>query len=444
MRMFTAGQGLVRALENDEANPDLEPVDAAPAADSAETEIIEVNEGAADVVAADAGVEEAVEAATSLESYVVALESAAQNGGLDRQGAQVLNVGLTHIRKRMGFESADRMVVSMESFGQASSRMGANQRALEGIKDDLAKIWRSIVEHIKKAIEWIKGHFNKVFGAAEKLQKRAKALSEKAKGVNGTAKEKSFDNDRLVKALAVNGSVPSNPSQHIAKVRTIAELVFNPIAEFNAKGAEEILKELSEGKGDVASISYPAFTPGALKEVSNPKDAGFGEPHANLALFRSDELPGNKAVLGEVPKAATTGEDAVKVGSKTTIFLGAFNPKAKDATKTTVTTLDVSECGKIGDEVDELMAEVIKYRSKLSKMGDLKDKVVKAIDKVAKDATTEEDKGKAAFYSAQQKMTTNVVSNLDRAPSAMSAYAINTAKAALDYAELSLKQYAAK
>lgn len=415
------------------------------AANSAETALLEVNEETAEGDTSEAAVDEAVEAVSSLEAYAAELEEANKQGGLSRSGAAVMNIGLESIYRRLGYEAGQTKTVSLENFGQNSSREGATQIALEGVKEKIKEIWAAIIAHIKKAIEWVKGHFNKIFGAAEKLQKRAKALSESAKGVNGQPKEKTFENERLVNALHIDGNIPSSVSAELAKIVKVADGVFTGVADFTGKGAEKLLEEMGKTDGKVDNITaIPLGAVSGLVEVANPEGTGFSKPADGLTLYRGLKLMGNKTVIVEAPKTALTGAAAATAAARTSTAIGAFDPKAKAPSKTTVNVVDPGEVGKIADEVVNLCQEVIKYKAKLGKFGDLKSKIVAAADRAGKDANTEEDKGKAAYHSAMQKIATSTVNNLDRAPAAMSSYSLNTAKNALDLAEQSLKQYSSK
>jgi hypothetical protein len=427
------------ALENENEPAPAEGV-VEDAANSAETALLEVNEEVAEGDTSEAAVDEAVEAVSSLENYATALEASLGEGGISRAGASLMNIGLEHIYGRLGYEAGTTGTVSLENFGQNSSREGATQIALEGVKEKIKEIWAAIIAHIKKAIEWIKGHFNKIFGAAEKLLKRAQALSAVQKP-NGQPKEKTFDNERIVAALHIGGNIPASVSAELAKIAVISDKVFTQIADFNGKAADKLLEEMGKTDGDVAAITALPFAGGAVPEVANPEAIGFSKPHDGLSLFRSPAMLGNKAIIVEAPKAAVSGAAAVVAASKTSVALGAFDPKAKAPSATTVKVVDTGEIGKIADEVVKICQEVIKYKAKLGKFGDLKSKIVSAAEKAGKDANTEEDKGKAAYHSAMQKIATATVNNLDRCPAAMSAYALNTSKNALDLAEQSLKQY---
>lgn len=431
-----------------EAADDAATAAAAPAADennaeSAETDLIDVAEGDAEQETSEAAVDEATEVAAALESFKTALEAACATGGLDKNGATVMNIGLEHLYARMGFPAGERLV-SLESYGQASSRERSTQIALETVKEKLAQIWASIIAHIKKAIQWLADHYNKVFGAAEKLQKRGKAISDKAKGVNGQKKETKFDNERIAKALSVNGSVPATPSTELVKIKAVADKVYNMVVDFNAKAAEELLTDLAKADGKVADVKATAFAGGVIAPIANPESLGFAKPNDGLDMFRGPAMMGNKAILSEATKTDVTGDAAVVALSKSTYSLGAFDPKAAEIKNFSVATLEPAEAGKIGDEVEALCGEVIKFRAKQSKSNELKKKIIAAAEKAGKDSTTEEDKEKAAFYGAMQKIATNATANLDRAPASMSSYILNTCKNACDYAEQSLKQYAAK
>jgi hypothetical protein len=433
------------ALENEDNLPADGEAVVEDAANSAETALLEVNDEVAEGDTSEAAVDEAVEAVSSLEAYAAALEAANAEGGLSRAGASVMNIGLESIYRRLGFQAGETNTVSLENFGQNSSRAGATTIALEGVKEKIKEIWAAIIAHIKKAIEWVKGHFNKIFGTAEKLQKRAKALSEAAKGINGQPKEKTFENERLAKALSINGNVPASISTELTKVTKVADIVFTSVADFNGKGAEKLLEEMGKTDGKVDQITaLPIGSLNGMAEVANPQGAGFSNPPSGLTLYRGAHMLGNKTIIVEAPKAAVSGAPAVEAASKTSVALGAFDPKAKETSKTTVNVVDPGEVGKIADEVANICQEVIKYKAKLGKASDLKSKIVAAAERAGKDANSEEDKDKAAYHSAMQKIATSAVNNLDRAPAAMSAYALNTAKAALDLAEQSLKQYGTK
>lgn len=445
MRHFMK-RGAVALLDNEENNPAITDA-AAPAdnANSAETDLVEVADSAAVGEKEEADLAEAIDTQEALEQYKAALESFIGEGGVDQKGARLLQIGLEHMSNRVGFSIADRPNIAMESFGGASSKGRATQIALEGIGEQLKKVWASIVAAIKRIIDWVKDHFNKMFGAAEKLQKRAKAIAEKAKAVTGSADTGAkIENERLVKALHMSGKIANTPSGSLENVLTVANSVFGHVADFSAKSGEAALKALEATDGKVADIFSGPFTPdNGIKALSqsDAQAAGFEPAPAGLELYRSFELPGGKAVLGRYPSKATQGEDAVKALIGSSAALTAYSNKAAEPSGAALPTLASAEIGKVAEQVATLCGEIIAYKAKIGKADGIKKKILSAAEKLSKASMKEDDKDKAAFMSAQQKIAQASAQSIDKPAPQFMQYALVTGKAFLDYCEESLKLY---
>lgn len=410
-------------------------------AESVETEMLEIADDVAEGEAEAVQVEEAGEVVEALESIAEALKVSAANGGLDKHAAFAIGVATQHLYSRVGLKS--KSMPSMESFGGTSSRVGATQLAMEDIKEQAKKIWDAIVAAFKRAIQWAVDFYNKIFGAWEKLEKRADALAKKAEDITGTAKEKTFESDRLVKALSVGGTVPANMSEG---TKALAALCKGLSTSNGTKDAAEIAAMLEAAGAEKDFLTKFELAPNAdsvpdSSEVTNPESAGFSAPKPGLTLVRSKEMFGNKALIGRVNKATLKGEEAVAalggaIGRG--VSMGAFDPKAKESTKKDVAVMAIAEAKAVAEAVAEIAVEGRAYRNKLSAVTDMKKKLVAAAEKIGKTADSTET---AANVKAMGKVASALVSTIDQPAASVSVYALNTGKALLDYVEQSLKQY---
>lgn len=433
MRRMTS-RGLM-ALENEDQLP-VESDALGEAADSLETDLIDVVEEEADAAEHEAQIDEAIETAEALESIADSLESIAQNGGLDKNGAIVLNLGLEHMYSRLGM-GGRKGVAALESFGGTSSRVGATTISMEDIREQAKKIWDAIVAQIKKAIAWVQERFTKIFGAANKLEARAKAVAEKAGNTSGNAKEKTFENERLVKALHIGGAVPKTIGNNANEMKEVAASVFGQITTWNGDAGDKIVEAMDDPK------KAADFTMPAMPSVPHATDGGadFGDAGTGMKFVRSKELPGGQAVIGRIPAGEAKGVEGLELLSRMTFNVGKANPKAKEPSKSAVETLAPSEAEKVATAVAGVAEEIQSYKKSMEKLKKTKERIVQAAEKAGKNSANSEGDDRAA-YKALQKLGSAVTKIIDQPAGAYSVYALNTGKALLDYCELSLKQYA--
>jgi len=445
-RMNTQRQGLLVSLENENTNTDSgtaseNDVEVAEAGAELSDDVAEIVDSVAEGDADTAEVEEATEVAEALESIAEAVGVCAQNGGLDRHAAHAIGLAVGHMYNRVGLEA--QAMPALESFGSSSQRIPSTSLAMEDIKEQAGKIWNHIVEAVKRAIKWAQDFYNKLFGAAEKLSKRASALQTKAEGITGgKAKEASFENEKLVKALHVNGKVPTALGAALGKVGAIGRDCFGEASDWALKVGSEITADMEKEGAEKTFLESFELPAGGLigAEVSNAEGAGFAAPADGLVIYRSEEMPGGMAVAGAGTKNGMKGEAAVDafrgVGQK----VQPFDPKAKapaDKKVTTLTTRDMVETCKA---VATLAEEIKKFRDGQAKLNEMKKKFQSASEKLAKKASSG-DEGRDGLR-AMAKVAGKLPSLVDNPAASFSAYAINTCKAALDYVDASTKQYA--
>lgn len=438
-------RGLMAALENEnfEGGAGGEELGAAP--ESLETDLLDVNEEEEAAAVEEAETDDAVEVAEALESLALSLESAIkEKGGLDAAGAAIAGQYSDFLYGRVGMNR--KSIVALESFGGTSTRQRSTQIAMEDIAEAAKAIWEKIVKAIKDAIAWVKERFTKIFGAAEKLEKRAKALQEKAGATSGNAEEKNFESERLVKALHKGGAV-ANVGADAQSLAKLASTIFGSITAWNSKVGDDIVELMGE-PSKASAFTYEGLPTSAI-EGSKKAGAEFGDAGNGMTFMVGNELPGGQAIVARVSDSAQSkGEEAIDRLARTSVTIGAHNPKAKAPTKTQVATLQPSEAEKIAAAVAELASEVASYKRNLDKLSATKEKIVAAAGKAQKAAdnsSDDDEAGKAERSSNKMlaKLGMAVPKLIDQPATGFAAYALNTGKAMLDYVELSLKQYGA-
>lgn len=456
MRRITQRRGTVAALEDESKVVDpaiptpvdptvVDPVDVPPVvepigdnAESLETDLIEVADDLTGAEQEAAETEEAVEVVEALESIRDSLAISAANGGLDRHAAAAIGTATDYMYKRVGMKK--KSMLSLESFGGTSTRVGATQLTMEALSEDIKKIWASIIAAFEKAIQWAKDFYTKVFVSYEKLGKRAEELSKKATDVKGEMGEKEIENARLVKSLNVDGKVGSEIIEGAKQLIAVAKSL---AGANNAAEAEKIAGVFEASKTDEEFLekfeleSNAAFVPEG-SDVSNPEEAGFAAPKEGLTIVRGKELPGGRAIVGRVNKETLKGKAAVAaVGGATGrgVTLGAFNSKAAEVTAKAVPTLNKENAIAVANAVSEIAKAGTEYKSKIEAVTAAKKKLVEASKKVAN--------GTDGVKSAKT-VASSLASTIDQPAASINVYMLNTGKALLDYVEESLKQFKAE
>lgn len=435
------GKRGVMSLENE--NPDL-PTEGGEelgaAEQSLETDLVEIAEDGAEADTEDAEIEEAVETAEALEALAEDLKVIAQeSGGLNSHTAQAIGRLSSHLYGRLGY--AHQSMPALESFGSTSGRVGSTTIGLEDIKDQVKKIWEQIVAQIKKSIEWVKNFFTKMFGAANKLEKRAKALADRAGNATGGA-GKPIENERLAKALHISGTVPSSISAKVAEMKKLSDAVFSAN---RTKIGEEIASALENGSTEqLGKIEGTADGIAGVSKVSNPEGEGFTAPNAGMAVYRSAELPGGMAVIVVAADDGATDEQARDALGRTVARVSAFKPSAKAEAKKELPALAPAEAGKVAEIVAEIAIVLQGYKASLDKVSKAKDRIIKAAEKLGRAAATEQDEQKKADQKDMQRLAASSARLLDQPATDFSRYSLQTGTALLNYVELSLKASEAK
>lgn len=230
-------------------------------------------------------------------------ESAAEEGGLPKSAAQVLEVAVEHIHQSLGLP-APIAILSMESFDQPGIRVRATAIAMEEIAKTAADIWKTIKEAIAKFFTMVVGFYDKVVSGAAMQQKTAEGILKQLESLGDKKAEGTVGSATLVKALARGTSASKNVPQDLLTTDKVMSLAYQHGAiladsitsllsnEANVAAAKEKLVQLVGS--NVAAV---------LKPDANLSDVGVADAPEGTQGFATLPLLGNHVLWAYVPKS---------------------------------------------------------------------------------------------------------------------------------------------
>jgi hypothetical protein len=413
-------RGLVAAMEEENLLPEEPATDeVADLANSQEEGLTDIAEDEAGLAEHDALTDEAVDTAEALESIRDDLKAALEHGGLEQGGAAVLRTSLGHLYKRTGLKTA-RVTPALESFGSISRREDATKIALEEVKEQLKKIWDTIVAAIKKAIEWVKSFWKKLWDNTEPMMKRAEELKAAASKVEGEASEKVIKNSGMAKALHIQGKVPEG-AEGAARMVEVAKKVFSDYGTWT-KGIEDATKDLAN-IGEFASVvDHDAFGLDPVHDAASQGIPAEGE----AKVGRSKELPGGNALVLIIAKDVEKSKAGVMPFNKASAeFKGEDVPVHQNKEHMIAVCDAVIEIGNLIKSNESAIANTEKAKSDL----------LRKMDEAAK-----KDEGQAEAI----KTARAALKLIDTPYVALASYAVKVGKSLNQQVEQSIKAFGAK
>lgn len=426
-----------------------------------EADEVEIIEESSDIEAEDDVIEEMAEAADSLESIYIAMESAQANGGMTPEAAQFASIAVANVVGRYGATSQD-IGISLEAFGD--NRATATTVSMEGIKDTLKTLWETIVKKFQALVKKITDFFKKTIGAAPSLKRRAEGIKKAARNTTGSTTETTFKSGGLFRALNTNNDTVS-ASAIIAGLKGTAaafernatkesiekriSAVFPSATEIQASSddnvalATKIAGTLVDGAsvvrgGDAYKVTGSGgATPTGFKPAGNDK-------FTTLSVVSN--LPGNKifwvgAIHGTVkPSNAFAAIRTINAGMYPQVNAKA---DAKKDAEQAIKILSTSEVQGICDVVIANMDIIIKSKTQADKkLNDV------AIMKKAGDKVISELKDTDADGGGDKTRVSNVINGMvdacrrrNTADAMLLRYNYTASKAALSYCQQSLSKY---
>lgn len=422
----------VNAVAPGEETP-AAPVEAG--ADSLEADLVEVNADIVDLQADEAATDEAAEVVDEMEVAVESLRIIAGNGGLDRNGAMLLNQMNASWNRRLGLPE-NHKTVSTESFGGANSRAGQTSLAAESIADKAKEVWGKIVEMFRNALKAIVAVWNRIFDGATRMKARAENLGKAAGATKGEATAKTFENQKLAENLHINGNIDAKAAAAaVNQEASVLQAISKHAIAFAGQATSAVesgdtakLPELAKGAHDIVKSGF--------SKVADAASVGVAAPGEGMELFKGEALPGNKAIVAIVP---ADGAKADAIG-KTSFKLGIFDASKKVAEKAELAVLSTADIADIAKKIGAAAEMLISYKSVQKEAEGAANKVIALAEKKAKEQAEGEGENKMSGADARaiakgaMAMVTNVAPPL-------AAFALNAGGYVLQYGEQSLKQY---
>jgi hypothetical protein len=416
------GRGLVAAMESADDSTLVDEV--IPAADSAETSLLETAEAGAEVTGTLDDIASAQADGDSLGAIAETMEATEETGGLDPVAAEVAEVAVESICNRLG---VTRRKYALESFSSKDKRVAATRYAVEEIKDVLKRIWDAIVAAFGKVKEFLKNFFKALFDSNEKLAQRADALVNKATNAKGAPKEKEIAAGGFGKALATGGTF-----KKAAVIEALAGMpawLTSTMASTTQKPSfADKLKDMIADQKVFDGYQLPAFKESGYKASGS---------EGGMATFTGQELVGGRAFRVQRNDKALKGAEAFAAIGNWKIELATLkDAKAFEGDK--VEALSADEIVKVATAARELSRGVIAVR----KTQDALDKEIGALQGDARTAASAAPKEDEASARERAQLLARALSaaiqyNIRELTTATK-YSTDVVKSGLDYAERAL------
>jgi len=336
--------------------------------DTLEIEIADAGEAEAEFEEQGDNVEELGEISEGLESILISMESAMQDGGLNPQAALFMQHAVQAHVGRLGLEASD-VTPSMESFGGASGQAAATTISMEGIGETLKKIWQAIKNAVSKAIQAIKNFFAKIFGGVGKLKSRHEALKKAVKEI----KEEKGDKIKVPNANTLRYKGKADMSSIIAGLNATLSV-----------GSAEI-----KGLIDSAVDFYDSRVPQLLNRAETND---FAREELQKALTEATDgvekvfekvasvgnvMSGDAVIRSEGTKSMEKGTDA---GLSAPKLVKGYGFKAVDDAGTEIAAPSKADLQKVLDLSGKLIAQLEEKKKPLEKLTASREKALKATE----------------------------------------------------------------
>lgn len=332
--------------------------------------LLDVSDAGEEVAQADQTVEVLEDAAEAMESLLVTLESCIAEGGMTPQTARSHNQSVALALRGLPVD-AERVTISVESFGGLGDKMSASMESVEGIKAFLKRLWDGIVNAVKTAWE-AAGKFVATMGkGAAAIAAGAKQLKERAIAMKGKpVKNEKMDAAAAAKALHQGGKFSGDAAQALHQIAAGGDKV-------NASSVS-VAGELRAVAGKITSTGYDMdaeFTKLGMSIISSvPKDelpggqkielssGGVPQLVAGVAFTDASEIttPSIESVIAIAEAAELVAKKMVDYSAKS---FKVLEKGVKDFVATTGKSV-----GAVGDGDKEKAAAVKKSLASVSKL----------------------------------------------------------------------------
>lgn len=412
-----------------------------------EVDEAEMLEAAAEIEDDSDEIDELEEAQATLESLSTLMREDYQNGGMSPQSARFAAIAIESISLKYGI-TAQEVGISLESF--SNDRNAGTIVSMEGVRDFISNIVRSIIEKVKELMKKIADFYQRNLSGAAGLKRRAEALKKKARNTTGTKmKETKLDDKGLFARLNVQGNAPS-VSDIVGTIKGLTGTYKE--GKVSTDDVDKMIESMTKSSSYETDAALEAEAKAGLNtlsggpavlKVSGHSATNFemGGSSTGVKFNGVHGLPGNKAI----------GSGYVDAGNSSALQLvnryqsGVFtdNAKYKATNAKPLTALSISDCENICDAViDNMNAYIANAQKKNTGVN-----LISALEKAGKKIINDLDKETAEDVAKQQRaskalnMGLHVIRVGTTGTSQILTYNMTLCKASLSYAARSINNF---
>jgi hypothetical protein len=306
-------RGIVAAME-DETQSAAEMAIDVTGSESMEADLVDVVDMGADIDAGTSEMAQTVADADQLERHVEVLTEAEGEGGASPELVEATEIAVESIYARLGIYGATG-IPALEAFSTKTGRARATRVAIEGIMDNVKKIWEAVKMAFQKLVNFVKDFFGKLFDTKKKVLARIAALEVKAKALKGTAKT------GTVKGTGIGKVFGKDADKKITEFLSSKE-----VSEAGVKSAEllTLIEDFTKGVESEAAFNAVTASPEIGTDFAGAAPEGMKWVH--IASFGTSDM------ISLSTKEKKAGKDAFKAyaASQIKIVKSAMTPEAAD------------------------------------------------------------------------------------------------------------------
>lgn len=450
-------------------------------------DLLEINNSENEVNLNEDKVNSASDVVEALESMRDLMAISADNGGMDRYSASIVSVAVGHMYSTVGIKASS--MPSLESFNDPENCTYSTKMVMEGIVEGISKIWKIIIEAIRKSIQWVKDFFSKIFGTNKKIEERAKEILVKVKeqekepikeeekepvnengyhekeyaDLRAEAKRRmaerdkdkpkhfteiSFVDNALFLNIQIDGVVPKNFYTIFSDIHSLALMVFDYNNLYNnhnnIKYFDEDFKKYIDQK-NVDKYSAEALI--NKLDIDKPPDFSYwcaanNKKHKNeieeipeMDTITTKTFLGNKYLSCVRPSKAIRGEDVIRLLPQIDFKLETYHSKNSPSGEKRIPVIDPEDIVETIGEITEMCALINNLEREFSESILIKDRFLAYAVNIDTGRTTFEDENETKSKLA--KLLKAYLFLIDKPLILFLPYVAHTCNVVLDYIEKS-------
>lgn len=371
--------------------------------------------------------------------------------------AKIAQIATECLIDKVGIEKPASTSVSVESFGDRSSVLYQYEVSLEDIKDTLQKIIEAIMKAIEAAMAWVAEQYRNIQLTVGITERKIKSLRAKLADTSGNPNSKIIENASLVSVLHKGGQMSSTPSKDILQVSKLSSAVYKNLTDWVLDNVEATIVKnmmaLKQKQDPEFTFDNQSYNGQDLAPVNDPVKEGFisADEKKLYQIAKGAELPGGKALvlfapLPDEPDANPIGKMINGDNKNRVLRSGKFGVKLMDYIPNDdvhvgkdLSVLSESEMSDTLDAVEHLLKNLQEYKEVKPKIDKVRGKV-KMFALSFKVGSQFEVLPSGDLHSLAA-MYSSAVRTIDQPAIAFTNYSLKLISAALQYVNLSMKQY---